>query len=354
MSLYIYYIIGTFQGMIYAGTIPLNILFAKSMDASYLEISIITITLSVVPLLTAMHLGKLIDRYGEKLPLLSGLIGMLVSLAIPFLFPIIISLFITQLILGASQTLAIIALQNGSATSVDIKYRQRSIANFSLFTSVGILLGPLLGGYLIEILGFRMTYLTFSCILILPILLANLIKGQSRLMRNQETNETESMIKILVELLKTPKMIQIIVVSGITLSVVDLFYVYFPLLGTASGLTPSQIGWIISIQGISFVGVRFIMPQIVNKIGHHYTLFGFILISALAYGAFPFFQQYVMFALLAFILGFGFGISSPITTFLAYDNAPKGRTAEVLGLRMASNRLSTNCHAAHQFFQLVW
>ena len=59
-----------------------------------------------------------------------------------------------------------------------------------------------------------------------------------------------------------------------------------------------------------------------------------LLISALAFVLFPFFESQLPLMACAFLLGLGLGASLPNMMSLVYRLAPKGRTGEAIGLRL--------------------
>ncbi len=61
-------------------------------------------------------------------------------------------------------------------------------------------------------------------------------------------------------------------------------------------------------------------------------------VSAASLVLVPFFQNVTALALLAFTFGLGMGCGQPITMTLTFRNSAKGRSAEVLGLRIAINQ----------------
>lgn len=126
----------------------------------------------------------------------------------------------------------------------------------------------------------------------------------------------------------------------IILSALDIFYVYFPLYAQSIGLSLSQIGWILTVQAASNALVRIFMPQLVRNFGRITILWIFMAIGALAYGIIPFQQQFMYLLITAFILGTGLGVTQPLTIVLSYNASPPGQSGEVLGLRLASNRLA--------------
>lgn len=126
----------------------------------------------------------------------------------------------------------------------------------------------------------------------------------------------------------------------ITLSSLDIFYAYFPLYGQLLGLSLSQIGWILSIQAFSNALVRVFMPRLIQLYGEVKILWLFMIVGAVAFGSIPFQSNFLIIIVTAFVLGAGLGVTQPLTIILAYSYSPQEKTAEVLGIRLASNRLA--------------
>lgn len=65
---------------------PMTSLFATELGASMVEIGVLTACYSLTPLFLAVIVGRFIDRFGERLPLMLGSFGMIVALLLPFFF----------------------------------------------------------------------------------------------------------------------------------------------------------------------------------------------------------------------------------------------------------------------------
>ncbi|WP_209124594.1 MFS transporter [Alkalihalobacillus sp. BA299] len=316
---------------------PMTSLFANDLKASMVEIGFIVACYSITPLFIAIRAGRFVDRIGEKLPLMVGSIGMTIAVVLPYFFPYLFMLYISQLILGGSQLLALVALQNGVGRSVPIEKRDKAIGTFSLCVSFAMMLGPLIGGYSVEHNSFSISYLLISFFSIVPLILSLFI------ISSRSEGEKEPAAKgfnNVLDLLIIPGLKRSIIVSMIILAGLDIFYVYYPLFATSIGLSPLQIGWILTIQAFASIITRLFMPFLVSKFGRVKVLYVFMFFGAIAYASIAFFEHFVIIALLTVILGFGLGITQPLTTIISYNLAPKGHTGEVLGLRLAGNRLS--------------
>lgn len=315
---------------------PMTSLFAKSLNASMLEIGLITACYSLAPLILAVFAGRYIDKAGEKIPIFVGSLGILLSLSLPFFSQSIIILYISQLLLGGSQLMAILAIQNGVAKSTTHANRDQAIGSFSLFSSIGMLLGPILGGYAAEHFGFQIAYAILAVLPLFSMILILFMKSDSKQNKSGGKNSSSSF----KELFAIPALRKSILVSMIILSALDIFYVYFPLYAQSIGMSLSQIGWILAFQAGANSIVRIFMPKLVLYFGRVNILWVFMLIGAISYGTIPLLQSFPQLLFMAIILGTGLGVTQPLTIILSYNTAPSGQTAEVLGIRLASNRLA--------------
>ncbi|MFJ5769910.1 MFS transporter [Psychrobacillus sp. NPDC093180] len=335
-QLIFYYLSNVFILLPVAAVRPMMSLFAIELGASMIEIGILTACYSLTPLFLAVPAGRFIDQFGEKIPLLIGSLGITFALIIPFFLPHLPFLFLSILLLGGSQFLAFISIQNGVIKTTFIEKRNQAIAMVSLFGSVGLMLGPLIGGYSTEHLGFQNSFLFYCIFSILLLFLVLFVKSVNR-ENVHKKNQTKQKVN---DLLSIPGIKRNIIISMLILASLDIFYVYYPLFASSKGLTPSEIGWILSIQSFASVITRLYLSKVVERLGIIKTIFIFMFSGAIAYSLIPLFDFFIFVAVMAGIVGFGLGIVQPLTIMIAYNLAPSNRTAEVLGIRLAANRLS--------------
>lgn len=315
---------------------PMTSLFAEELGANIIEIGVITACYSLAPLFLAVLSGRIIDRIGEKIPLMIGSAGMILGLLLPFLFPSIYIFYFSHLFLGGGQLIALVSAQNGIAQAVSSENRNRAIATLTLFTSMGLMLGPLIGGYATEHLGFQSSYLLLSFFSLSLLLVGCFLTKKN----NAALNKTANTKIKLKDLLHIPGLKQSIFISMLILAALDLFNVYYPLYANSIGMTPSEIGWILTTQALASVITRIFMPALVKKIGIIRLLSIFMLFGAIAYGVIPLFETITYILIVVTIIGTGLGIVQPLTIMLTYDLSPPERTAEVLSIRLAGNRLA--------------
>ncbi|WP_275983666.1 MFS transporter [Paenibacillus hamazuiensis] len=319
-------------------TRPLVTLAASQLGAGAFEVGLLTAAYAFLPLLFAIYAGKLADKAGDKPPLIIGTIGAAVGLIIPYLAPSMLSLYVSQIVTGIAHILIMISLQNVLGHAAAEHNRDRYFSMFSMFVSVGGFVGPAAGGYLAETVSYSHAFLTASAIGILPILFSFFIPaGRKGTVKEDKTDGTRSGT---LTLLKNPTIRKALASSALVLYSRDIFIAYYPLFAAKLGHTESQIGWIIALQGLAMVAVRLFLARLVDMFERRWVLLASIMLAGVSFLLFPLAGDLVIFAILSSVMGIGLGCGQPLSMTTTYNASPKSKTGEVLGLRLAINRLS--------------
>lgn len=320
-------------------TRPLITLYASQLGAGTFEIGILTAAFAFFPLIFAIHAGKISDQVGDRVPILFGSIGCTIGMTLPFFYPTMGSLYASQIIVGMAHLFIAVSLQNvlGHASSKETRDQYFSI--FSMFVAIGAFIGPIIGGYLAEHLSYALAFLISSLIGIIPVAFSffiPVIRVQQVKVKEEVAIHSTSPLA----LLKLPLLRKALATSALVLYSKDIFVAYFPLLGQHFGLAASEIGWIIAIQGLAMVAVRLFLAKLTHKYGRNFVLLASILTAGVSFILVPIAGHVYLFGLLSAIMGIGLGCGQPLSMTTTYNASPKTRTGEVLGLRLASNRLS--------------
>ena len=131
-----------------------------------------------------------------------------------------------------------------------------------------------------------------------------------------------------------------LIMSGVTLTGIELFTFYFPVYGRSIGLSASAIGLVMSSYAVAAFLVRMGMPSATRRIGEVGVLTASLFIAGATYLLVPLVSQAPLLAAIAFLLGLGLGCAQPLTIILTYNHAPPGRSGEALGLRLTANKLT--------------
>jgi MFS family permease len=323
--------------MVYA-TRPLVSLYATSMGAGTIQVGILVSAFSFLPFLFSIQIGKLSDRIGDKIPTIIGTFGLFLGMMVPVIYPSMFSLFLSQALVGISQIFIHVNLQNLIGVLSMPKDRDTNYSHFSLAVGIGGVLGPAMGGYLAEHMSFSFTYLVSTTIGLLPIFLGFQLPAIKRKLTSQNIGSNSKSSSL--DLLRIPELQKALLVSALVLYSRDLYVAYFPLYASSLNYNISQIGAVLSIQGIILVAVRWFLPTLVKKLGRQNVLYLTLLFAGVSFVLTPFFTKMHMFFILAALMGIGLGCGQPLSMTTTYNASPESRTAEALGIRLAISRLS--------------
>lgn len=327
----------TYQIILYA-TRPLVTLYATELGASMATIGLLFSTYAFFPLLFSIHIGKMSDRFGIRLPVIVGVIGLALSMAFPFLFKSLWSLYVSQGLVGVAQIFINVSLQNAMGIAKDEVERDRNFSIFSLGISSGALVGPIVGGMIGEYFSYTIAFLAATVFGIVPFVIALLLPGRIAGSKRKKT-ENAGLAQTFA-LLKRSDMRKALTTSMLVLYSRDIFMAYFPLYAESVGITASGIGLILTIQGGASVVVRGALPWLTKRWSREIVMFISLLAAGASFVAVPFFEYPYWFWGLSVLLGAGLGCGQPLSMSITYNVSPEGRTGEALGLRTACNRLS--------------
>ncbi len=316
-------------------TRPIITLSAYDMNASMLEIGILTASFAALPLLIAIKAGKITDTIGDRLPVILGLLGMAIGMFVPYLVESIWALYVSQILVGSSSIFIAISLQNVLGNHATKENRDYYFSMFALAVAAGAFVGPVMGGYLAEHLSYSAGFLVSMIICILLIAFAFYIP----VVLKEQVAEKVS-LRSSLQLVKDPLLQKALFSSALVLYSKDIFVAYFPLYGKEIGLSTSTIGWILSIQGLATMIVRFVLPKLLESLGREVVLFSSILLAGSSFLIFTLSDSIILFCVFSCLMGFGLGCGQPISMTTTYNASPKSRTGEVLGIRLMTNRLS--------------
>ena len=325
-----------FQTMLYM-TRPTVTLYASDLGASALDIGLLTATYSFLPLFLAIYIGKISDRVGDRLPIIISTIGLSVGLALPYLFGSMLAFYLSQTIVGIANILVNISLQNVLGHVSTPQTRDHYFGIFTMMAALAAVIGPVAGGYLGENFSYPLVFLVALLIGLIPFAFSYLIPNKWGSKEQSPVMESDSNP---LTLLKLPAIRSALISSALVLYSKDIFIAYFPLYASQINISTSAIGWIIAIQGMAMVAVRFYLGQLVDRFGRSRILLTSILLAGVAFLFMPITNRLYIVGFLSALVGLGLGCGQPLSMTTAYNASPKTRTGEVLGLRMASNCLS--------------
>ncbi|HEV7391956.1 MAG TPA: MFS transporter [Burkholderiales bacterium] len=334
MSIYLIVLLCTLSHSGFGGSRIAISLYALDLGATQFTVGVLMALYAICPLLLAVYVGRLADRVGPRIPMLIGTIGVMVGLLVPPLFPGMIALYASALVLGSTFHFFFITVQGIAGGIGGSENRARNFALVGMGFSAAGFVGPFLAGVAIDHLGHRAAFLVLSVFPLVPILVLWLKPEFLPKARKRAASDAQ---RSALDLWQDRTLRKTFIASGIISSAWDLFQFYFPVYGHSVGLSASAIGAILGV----FALATFVIRVFLSRVGKRYTeaqvLTAAIFIAAFTFALFPFFQNPYVLAAIAFVLGLGVGCGQPMSMSLIYAMAPPGRQAEAAGLRVTVN-----------------
>lgn len=335
MPMYLVFVIVLLNMTAYRGSKVVVTLFAIELGAPQLYIGMLIAVYAVFPMLLGLYAGKLTDRLGVRLPMIAGTLGVATALLVPFVFPRLPALYASATLIGASWVFYNVCVQNLVGILSAVETRARNFSNYGLVMALGSFFGPLLSGFSIDHFGHAQTYAHLAGVGAVSALILIVSRSMAAGLGKGKVSEEHAAYS--ANLLSNKPLRRTLITSAIVLTGTDLFQFYMPIYGHAVGLSASAIGMILGVFAFAAFVVRLVMPALVKRWSADTVLVWSLFVGGAAYLVFPAFDQALLLAAVAFVLGLGMGCSQPVSLMLIYDRAPAGRSGEALGLRLTIN-----------------
>ena len=337
MAVYLVVLLSALTSVSLRGSKVAVSLYALELGASAAMVGVLAALFAAFPLLLAVPAGRLADRFGLRLPIVGGILIMAAGLALPLARPGMTALLLCPALVGLGHIFFHVSVHSLVGALGSAAERTRNFATFSLGISIAAFIGPSAAGFAIELAGYRAAFALLAAIAVLPALYAMLHRS---LIPERVRHEAETQPKRAADLLAIPALRRTLIMSGVTLTGIELFSFYLPIYGSAIGLAPSVIGMILSTHAVAGFIVRAFMHRLAQRYTELGVLTGSLFVAAVAYLVVPALGDAWLLAGAAFVLGLALGSAQPLTTILTYNHAPAGRTGEALGMRIMANKIT--------------
>lgn len=332
---------------------PFFTLYASEMGATTLEIGFIVTLRALLPIVTAMPAGQLIDSLGPIKMLQLGAVLLLVSLLNTIFAQSVPVLALSQLFMGSAIIIIASSLQV-LVSNGDRATRNKAITTYSMWMSGGGMLGPLIGGiissfFLVPAEGYRSTFIVSAVATVICMLILVWIAR-----RYPHPKPGEGEIRSVLSLkgyvasyrrgidLTTNRPVQFGLVGTFVIMYIQALYMGFlPLYLDQFGYTAFQISTILSWQGLAGMMSRLIVHWLMRRYSLEHILAGAGFLASICVVLTPVVApDIVLTYVLIFFLGAATGINLPVSIMIMVDAVGEDQRGKLMGLRLLVNRFS--------------
>ncbi|MFE2657542.1 MFS transporter [Brevibacterium sp. NPDC059310] len=313
------------------------------LGGSGVVLGLMTACYSLVPLLTALFVGRLVDRGYATAVLWVGTVLSIAPVALAALAPNLGVLLIATMSLGFGQLLTTVASQALIPQSFPASRLTAKFGHLTLGVSIGQTIGLPLAGMIADATGGSphivgaLWFMTGLSSLMLIAAVVVMLRGRTPHVSRAEAAEN---VRTPWALLRIRGMKPAILASMATLAAVDLMTAYLPLIGQENGLSVTTVTWLLALRTFASVISRMIIGMLARRWGSLSLLWTASATAGICVILIPVLTQTWSLAILLAIAGFCFGLTQPLTmTWVSTLSDPANRAA-VLSIRLAGNRLS--------------
>jgi len=320
------------------------LLFALHQGASPLVAGILFGLNSLVPALSSVAIGRMLDRRRDmRMPLLLASIVTTAGSLLPVFWESITALFIFTAVTGSAFNVCRIGSQQMTGRYGTPDDRPGSYNLYAQGLAAGSLLAPLICGVAIDHGGYRIAFLALAA-MSLPMVIvlgfnrlylpASDAASAAREQGKEQGNEPGKGSAGILSLLKLPQLRRVLIAGVCLMTVWDMFVFAWPLYGLQLKLSASQIGIVASIFYAGTFIVRAFATLLLRRFSQWQLLLMAMLLSSLMFLAYGFITNLIALGALSLVLGMVLGIMQPMTMSLIYEEAPPERRGEAIGLRL--------------------
>lgn len=315
------------------GSRVLTTLFALELGAGPWVTGVLFALHGLFPCLLAVWAGRIADRFDNRRLMVGGIAALAASLCLPWLFPSLTTLYLSVALGGFTSMFYVLASQNLIGVLSTPATRTRNFSYYAIGESTASALGPVLVGLSIDAQGHIPTYLLLSVYTAVCCVAVAASYGPLQYARRPPAATQAP--RAMADLLRLPAMRHALLSNAVVMAGVDLFQLYMPVYTNGLGFSATTIGLIVGAFGVASFFSRLAIPPFTARWGERAMIATALALSGLAFVGIPLTTSALLLGAAAFVLGLGLGCGQPLSMALAFNAAPKGRTAEAIAMRLS-------------------
>ncbi|HYZ15989.1 MAG TPA: MFS transporter [Candidatus Acidoferrum sp.] len=317
--------------------VPLLPYLAQRFGANGLTVGLILTTSAVASSIAAPFWGSVSDRLGRKrIVLISQCVSLGGYIALATASSLSM-LFVARAIAGiGGGNLAV--TQSYIADVTDPQHRDRAYALFGVLFGVGIVLGPVLGGFLIQY-GLGIPFAAAALIELITIGLTLRFLPETRQKKGVRKFDLRGALGTVVRI---PTVRKLVIRHFLFIFAVTYFFTIFSLyLSRQLHVGPHIASWLLACSGaVGGISLLVIVTPLTRRFGDAFTTQVGLGLSVLAYIALAFTPYVWAFGLALAVWAIGASCVEPTLTALISEAAPEDERGVVMGFNDAANNLA--------------
>lgn len=263
--------------------------------------------------------GKWTDQYGRRKMIIYGLIGLTLSMFIFYISDSIWLLYFSRIVGGVGAALLVPAIFAYVADITTMEQRTKGNSFVSAAMSLGIVIGPGIGGFLADF-GLKAPFLISAIVSLVAVIFSVVVLKESKVetaASGPNPHDQESMIKGIIRSVRMPYFIPLIIILVMSFGLMAYESVLGLFVDNQFGASPKDIAVMITSTGIVSVIVQlFIVDRIVTRFGEGAVLNLFLGVAVLGFLLSLVVGNYAMFFAVTLLIFLATSILRPVLNTL--------------------------------------
>ncbi|WP_342366366.1 MULTISPECIES: MFS transporter [unclassified Peribacillus] len=263
--------------------------------------------------------GKWTDQFGRRKMIIYGLIGLTISMFIFYAVNSIWLLYASRVVGGVGAALLVPAIFAYVADITTFDQRAKGNSLVSAAMSLGIVVGPGIGGFLADF-GLKFPFLISALVSLVAVIFSIFVLKESetkQASQGMDMANNESMVRKIALSVKMPYFIPLIITLVMSFGLMAYESVIGLYLDNQFNSTPKDIATMVTATGIVSVIVQlFVVDRIVRRFGEVSVLIIFISVAAIGFLLSLFASSYLIFFGISLIIFLSTSILRPVLNTL--------------------------------------
>jgi MFS family permease len=307
------------------------------LDLSVIWLGVISASFAILPVFTAVQIGRYIDRgHDAYAAWIGSALVLAAAIALSLWSGSAMVLLVLTILLGTGHMFLMASQQMLAVRCANARGREIAFGHYMVAVSIGQGLGPLMVGWV----GGAVTVPETGPLFVIGAITAALCMVIALAIRPAPPQDRpgDAPTVALLDLLLRPGMIAVLGASVATVTAGELLVVYLPLLGAERNIDASHIGMLLMTRSAAALIARLFYARLVYAVGRlRLTLVStFVGAGAFVVMAVP--SLPVMYVA-AVVIGVGIGIAATLTISGIVDVAPPEARGTAMTIRITGNRV---------------
>jgi MFS family permease len=308
------------------------------LDLPIVWLGVISAGFALLPVFSAVALGRFIDRGNDSQAAWIGAALVLLSAAGFWVWSTSgLQLLAFTVVLGFGHMFCMASQQMLAVRCANMRGRESAFGHYMVAVSTGQGLGPFIVGWLggsstVPSTGFLFGIGLIAAVLCLAVALT--LRPAPRSL----ARDTSVPVVAVGTLFRMPGMLAVLMASVVTVTSLDLLVVYLPLIGAERHVDASDIGMLLAIRSVAALVARAFYSRLIVVLGRQRLTLVSIAVAAAAFVVLAVPSLPLMY-LAIITVGLGLGIASTTTLSGIVDLAPAQARGTALSLRITGNRV---------------